>query len=77
MLTRFLCRNDVEVVTRGYTGKQQSQTARKGCHHIIDILKLCSDVSSRALLSICFITELQSHDSLFTVENLQKLQFKI
>lgn len=49
-------------------------------------MKLCSDVSSRALLSIHFITELQYHDlvtSPFTVgkkkiqENLQKLHFKI
>lgn len=70
MLTRFLYRNIVEVERYGYTAKQLSQTARKGCHHIIDIMKLCGDVSSRALLSICFITEIQYHDlvtSLFTV----------
>lgn len=47
-----------------------SHTARKGCHHIIDIMKLCSDVTSCVLLSICFIKELQYHGvvtSFFTV----------
>lgn len=40
MLTRFLYRNNVEVVKLGYIAKQLSQTARKGCHRIIDIVKL-------------------------------------
>lgn len=75
MLIRFLYRNKTEVATCGYTASELSQTARKGCHHITDILKRC-DMSSCALLSIRFITELQYHDlvtSLFTVEKLRKI----
>lgn len=69
VLTRFLYRSHVEVARHGYTAKQLNQTARKACHHHWHH-ELCSDMSSRPLLSVHFITELWYHDlvtSLFTV----------